>query len=425
MKFVVSGVNKLNGSITVPGSKSHSIRGIIFASLAEGISTLTNVLESRDTLAAISACRILGAEINGGIGSYRISGFAGQPKPRTQKIDTMNSGTTTSIITSIAALTATKMVIDGDDSIRRRPVQPLLDSINELGGEARSINNTGAPPIEISSPMKGGKTRLNCRSSQYLSSLLISAPLLSQKTEIEVYNVCEKPYIEMTLEWLREQNIKIERNGYERFIINSDQKYNAFTKIIPADWSSATFFLVAGVLFGGPIEIYGLDINDTQADKKVLEYLKEMGGDIEVSKEKIIVRRSKLNGIKLDLNDTPDALPAMAVLAAAAEGESVIHNVAHARIKETDRIKVMTKELQKMGVNVIEKDDGMVIKGNGKLKGAKLNGHHDHRIVMALSIAAMIADGTSEIDTAEAVDVTVPGFEKLINSLGANIEAVK
>jgi len=421
MKLLIEKTERITGESSVPSSKSHTIRALIFASLAEGRSALQNVLESEDTRAAVEACSALGADITRRAdGEFEVTGFNGHPNVRKDKINTLNSGTTTNFIASVAALADKKIIIDGDESIRRRPVQPLLSALNNLGAKALSINNNGCPPIEVQGRMTGGKTTLDCRSSQYLSSLLISCPLLEQDTEIEALNCCELPYIEMTMRWLDELGSSYENRDFKKILIHGRQKYPALRKTIPSDWSSATFILVAAAILGENVAVKNLDLDDTQADKEVLNYLRRMGSDIKVGEKMIVISRSGLRGCELDLNNTPDALPAMAVLGCSAEGKTTIRNVAHARIKETDRIRVMTQELSKMGARIEETSDGMII-DHSRLVGAKLNGHGDHRIVMALSLAGLIAEGRTEIDTAEAIKVTFPNYVEVMKSLGARM----
>jgi 3-phosphoshikimate 1-carboxyvinyltransferase len=421
MRLIVEKTDKINGETKVPSSKSHTIRGFIFASLAEGKSKLKNALESEDTKAAINACSALGAGIiKKPKGEFEITGFGGSPIIRNREINTLNSGTTTNFIISAAALADEKIIIDGDASIRKRPVRPLLSALINLGAKAFSINNDGCPPIEVQGRMKGGATSLDCKSSQYLSSLLITCPLLDQNTQIEVINICEISYIEMTMKWLDELGIKYQNQDFKKITIHGRQKYFSFEKTIPSDWSSATFLLIASAMLGQNVVINGLDLSDTQADKDVLTYLKKMGSDIKANEKKIIVNKSKLHGCELDLNNTPDALPAIAVLGCYADGETIIKNVAHARIKETDRIKVMTNELSKMGAKVKETDDGMILE-HSRLKGTKLKGYNDHRVVMALSLAGMFAEGITEIDTAESIKVTFPNYIEVMNNLGAKM----
>ncbi|NQU42737.1 3-phosphoshikimate 1-carboxyvinyltransferase, partial [bacterium] len=213
---------------------------------------------------------------------------------------------------------------------------------------------------------------------------------------------------------------------FSRFLIPGGQRWKGFDRSVPADFSSATFFLVAGAALDAEIELTGLDLNDSQGDKSVIGYLRKMGAEIEVEEitRTIRVKRSSLHGAELDLNATPDALPAMAVAGALSKGVTRLVNVAQARVKETDRIEVMAHELQRMGVDVEELPDGLVVHGaNGKIQGSNLlNGHGDHRIVMALSLAAMAADSPSRIDTAEAVAVTFPDYVGLMKSLGAAMQ---
>ncbi len=228
----------------------------------------------------------------------------------------------------------------------------------------------------------------------------------------------------MTLDWLDKQGIKYENEQMRRFKVFGGQGYKKFRSVIPADFSSATFFLCAAAILADEVTLLGLDFLDSQPDKAVLDYLKAMGADIEVGPDSITVRASSLKGVEIDMNKTPDALPAMAVTAAFAEGTTRLVNVPQARQKETDRIKCMAEELKKMTVKVEELPDGLVIH-HSKPKAANVHGHGDHRIVMAMSLAGMAVDGQSEIDTAEAVSVTFPNFVELMRSIGANIEVKK
>ncbi|MFH1285443.1 MAG: 3-phosphoshikimate 1-carboxyvinyltransferase [Candidatus Micrarchaeota archaeon] len=425
MKLLVR-KSKLKGVVnSIPTSKSHTIRAVVFASLASGTSRILNPLASEDTKAAINGCSEFGAKIDtSNPREWIITGFGGAPRKPAHALDALNSGTSTNLLLSIAALGNFKTVIDGDSSIRKRPIQPLLDALNKLGAKARSLNSNGCPPIEVEGRMNGGETEVECRSSQYVSSLLISCPLLERESVIRVKNICEIPYIEMTLRWLDEMGINYERKGAEYFRIPPNQSYRAFKKQIPADWSSAAFPLCAAAITNSDILFTGLDMNDTQGDKQIIDYLKKLGATIEISKEGIRVKGAKLKGCVLDLNNTPDALPAISAVACFAEGETTIKNVAHARIKETDRIKVMREELAKMGAQISELPDGLVIK-KSSLHGAQVNGYSDHRVVMALSLAAMNAEGETEIDTAESVAVTFPNYVELMRAVGAKLELKK
>jgi 3-phosphoshikimate 1-carboxyvinyltransferase len=426
MNLIARKTARLAGEISIPGSKSHTIRGVVMAALANGTSRLENPLDSADTLAAFNAACALGARIDSSRPEeWFIEGFGSHPRPPAGPINMLNSGTSTNLFASVAALGDFEVIIDGDSSIRKRPVQHLLNALQQLGVKAESIEKNGCPPLRIKGPLRGGgEAEVECRSSQYVSSLLITCPLIDsdQTTIIRVRNLCEGPYIEMTLDWLKALGIRWEQEGYECFRIPGGQHYQPFSREIPADWSSATFPLCAAAMIkGSDCLIKGLDINDSQADRQVLEHLQKMGAHIELNDQGIRVCGEHLHGAELDLNNTPDALPAMAAAACVAEGVTVIKNVAHARIKETDRIKVMAEELGRMGARIKETPDGLIIE-ESVLHGAVVQGHHDHRVVMALSLAAMAAEGTTRITTAGAVNVTFPGYVGLMQGLGAGME---
>ena len=246
--------------------------------------------------------------------------------------------------------------------------------------------------------------------------------MLENDNEIKVNNIHEIPYIKMTLKWLNEQGIQYKSaDDLSNFKIKGNQHYKSFEKEVPADWSSAAFPLVAGAITQSNILIRGLDINDVQGDKAIIDYLKKMGADISTEKNGIRIQGKELQGADIDLNPTPDALPAMCISACAAKGTTKLYNVVHARIKETDRIKVMTKELSKMGAHIREMDDGVLV-DKSTLKGERVQGYNDHRVVMALALAGLIAEGTTKISTAEAVNVTFPTFIHMMQSIGAKIK---
>jgi 3-phosphoshikimate 1-carboxyvinyltransferase len=396
---------------------------VVIASLAEGTSRIASPLDSGDTRSAVVACRALGAEIETGK-EWVIAGFSGKPNLRSSRIDVGNSGTSLRLTTSVAALQKEEVVFDGDDSLRTRPLQPLLDALTDLGARASSLKGNGCCPVSVRGRMQGGRAEVSGITSQYLSSLLITTPLLERDTELTVSNLHEKPYVEMTLGWLDEQQISYEREGWECFRIQGKQSYHCFDKRIPGDFSSATFPLCAAAITPSQLLLRGLTMNDTQGDKAVVDMLESMGGGIQVTGDGVLVSAGKLVGRELDLNNTPDALPALAVVGCYAQGKTVLKNVAQARIKETDRIKVMAEELSKMGAQIEEMDDGLIIY-QSNLKGAHVRGHHDHRVVMALSLAGMMADGETKVDTAESVDITFPGYVEKMEQVGARMKLVE
>ncbi len=425
MNFVCQ-KSRLRGEVTIPGSKSHTIRAVALASLAPGVSRIEAPLDSGDARSSVRAFSALGAKIDCQPDVWTVQGFGGEPRTPDDVVDVGNSGTTVNIAMGTAALVRKGFtVFTGDHQIRRRPSGALLAALNDLGAWAESTRGNGCPPIVIRGRLKGGATTIECKSSQYLTSLLINCPLADGDTVIKVPLLEEKPYVEMTLDWLTRQGIQLERAGLSEFRIPGRQAYKAFSRRIPADFSSATFFLCAGALGDNDVVVRGLDLNDTQGDKAVIDYLRQMGAQIETQPDgSIRVRPGNLKGCYLDLNATPDALPMMSVLACFADGQTTLGNVAHARIKETDRIATMREELTKLGARVTELPDGLIIEG-GHLTATEVDGHHDHRIAMALAVAGCSLPGQTVVHTAESATVTFPTFVDCMRSLGADIRATE
>ncbi len=422
MKLIVE-KSRLKGTVAMPGSKSHSIRAVAIASLAAGQSLIREPLDSSDTQAAVTCYRAMGAAIDTSDPKcWKVVGTGGRISAPEEIIDVGNSGTTLRVAMGSAALAPSGHSIGftGDEQIQTRSVGPLIESLNDLGAKCVSLTDNGKVPVEITGKLTGGKTTIAAATSQYLSSLLLCAPLASEDTEIDVSILNEPGYVQMTLDWLDKQQIEYENEQMSRFSIKGNQSYKAFDTRIPADFSSATFFLCAAALFADEVTLLGLDFADSQPDKAVVDYLKAMGADISVGPDSVTVRAAGLNGAELDMNETPDALPAMAVTAAFAEGTTKLLNVPQARNKETDRIACMAQELKKKGGEVEELPDGLIIQG-GRPKPAELHGWADHRIVMALSVAGLNLDGRSSIDTAEAISVTFPNYVELMKSIGADM----
>ncbi|MCX7847037.1 MAG: 3-phosphoshikimate 1-carboxyvinyltransferase [bacterium] len=420
MNLVVS-PSSLHGAVRIPASKSHTIRALLIATLADGVSELHNPLESGDTLSCANVCSALGARIERTPHLWRVSGTGLNLRIPDTPLDVGNSGTTLYLALATAALADRPITFTGDYQIQRRSAQPLLDALSALGALAVSHRANGCAPITVRGPLRGGSVTLPCPTSQYLSSLLLNCPLASAPTSISVPLLNEQPYVEMTLDWLARQGISLHNDAFQRFFIPGQQRYHPFSRDIPADFSSATFFLVAAAITNSDVELVGLDMHDTQGDKAVVSMLSAMGATIDIAPDRIRVRGGTLHGTTLDLNATPDALPALAVAACFAEGETRLINVAQARIKETDRIAVMTKELRALGANVEELPDGMIIR-HSHLHGGHASGHDDHRVVMALAVAGLRASSPLTVHGAEAISVTFPSFVSLMQQLGAHLQ---
>ncbi|MCP4640961.1 MAG: 3-phosphoshikimate 1-carboxyvinyltransferase [bacterium] len=411
----------LKGGIDVPGSKSHTIRAVAIASLAAGESRIERPLLSEDAQSAAAAYRALGAKIDMNGDVWHIQGLGGELRAPENVIDAGNSGTTLRMVMgSCALLRSGAAVLTGDAQIRTRPSGPLADSLTDLGADVFSTRGNGSAPFVARGRMWGGQTTIEAVTSQYLSSLLLNAPLADGDTTIRVPLLNEKPYVEITLDWLKRQGVTYERDGWRTFRIRGGQQYQPVTRPIPGDWSSATFFLAAGALPGNTVDVRGVEMNDTQGDKAVLDYLRAMGAQVDVLDDGVRVTGGELTGCDLDLNATPDALPMMAVLACFARGRTRLLNVAQARVKETDRIAVMRKELEKLGATVSERPDGLVIEESA-LHGGIVEGHDDHRVVMALAIGATQIDDPTTIRGYEAAAITYRGFAETLGGLGGTV----
>jgi 3-phosphoshikimate 1-carboxyvinyltransferase len=436
-----------SGTVRIPASKSHTIRQLLIASLAGGASEIIAPLDSLDTRSCADACRAFGAvvaerrtrdpqcpnlpaEDGTRLAAYTVQGNDGfKSGARHRSIDVGNSGTTLYLALAAAGLGSEPFEFTGDEQIQRRSAAPLLEALAGLGIRAASINSNanGCAPIVIQGPWKGGRVTLPCPTSQYLSAILLAAPLAPAGvvTEIDIPLLNERPYIEMTLSYLDAQGIPWEAEpNFSRFVIPGGAAWKPFARPVPGDFSSAAFPACAAAISGGAVTILGLDPNDLQGDKFILEILAGMGCTVRWEKiaaaeyRLTVSRAGPLRGGSFDLNATPDLLPAVAVTAAFAEGDTALVNVAHARIKETDRIAVMAAELAKLGVRSTERPDGLIVHGGGEaaVSGGVINGHGDHRIVMAFAAAALGAKAPVVIDSAESAAVTYPGFLELLQA---------
>ncbi len=412
----------MSGNILIPASKSHTIRAVAFASVAGGVSVLNNPLVSDDARSALNAAREMGAEITEGK-NWIVKGIGGPPGKNCKYIDVGNSGTSLRIFTALCALSGYPVRFDGDLSIRQRSMEPLLAALEKL--DVKVLDSVaGKCPFTIQGPIKGGSTTVNGISSQFLTALLIASPLAAKDTEIGVENLHEKPYVEMTIAWLRNMGIRFEHDGFDWFRIEGNQQYNAFERLIPGDFSSSAFSLCATAITNSEILIKGLDFSDYQGDKEIFKFFEKMGLDLQHTDTGVRVKGDSLHGIDIDMNNTPDALPAMAVAGCMAEGITRLLNVPQARFKECDRIAACAKELRKMGAKLEELEDGLVVyKSN--LKGARVHGYNDHRMVMALAVAGLAAEGETVVDTAESVGITYPTFIEDMQILGADISLIK
>ena len=423
----------LEGNIKCPPSKSYTHRAIAIASLAEGISTISNPLLSRDTIATISGCKMFGIKIEKVSKNGNSIKILGKNQFETPKdiINAENSGTTIRILSSMAALVKNGYtILTGDDSLKTRPMKPLISALNQLGVNAFSSNEKNTPPLIVKGGgIKGGLVSIEGGvSSQFISSLLISCCYALTDVEIRVKGKqVSIPYIISTLETMKKFGVSVDHNKeYLNYYI-SNSKYTPTHFTIPGDFSSASFIIAAGILCGGQIAVGGLNFSYPQGDMEIIDIVREMGGDIRVNKEKgelIVNGSNSLDGIERNLVNCPDLLPVLSIISLKAKKPVRIFGISHARFKETDRVSIITKELRKMGVDIDEKEDEVLINPVKRLKNVVFDSHNDHRLFMAFTIASMLTN-KSVVNGAESIDVSYPSFINEIKGLGANVNLTK
>lgn len=415
--------SKVSGTVRAPPSKSYTHRAIVLAALSGGPCRVLRPLLSEDTEATISGVEALGAEVTRKPDGLRISS-EGLRAP-VAEIDARNSGTTLRLLTGVAALLSSPTVLTGDASLRKRPMGPLLDALNGLGARARSLGGDGRPPVEIRGPLRGGKASIpGSVSSQFLSSLLVACPLAPKATTVEVLPpIRSEPYVEVTLTMLREFGVEARADGNE-LRIPGEQRYHPTDFEVPGDFSSAAFPLVAAAISGGDVTVEGLDASLPQGDRRILEILGSFGASVVARRDRVRVRGDALVGRTVDLNDTPDLFPVLAVLATQARGESRFENGAHLRLKESDRIETTVAFLKAMGAEVRGTKDGCVVRGPSRLHGAFVESQGDHRILMAAAVAGLVADDAVDITDPTCFRVSYPSFLDDFKALGADVAVV-
>ena len=412
--------SKLNGKITCPSNKSYTHRAIFLAALSDGKSIVKKILHSNDTIATISACRGFGVEVEEVENNVTIKNKIDETV-QSSIINAENSGTTIRIAIAIAALSGGNTTLTGDDSLKKRPMQPILDALETMGVKTES--DEGRPPIHINGKIQGKEISINGDiSSQFISALLIIAPRLPEGLIINVEGkLVSKPYVDLTIAIMKKFGVEVKiEEEYKRYIV-SHQIYKPTTFSIPSDFSNLALLLAANVLLGDGLDIE-ISLGDMpQGDEAIVDILEKLGVNVTLEDD-IITTESpiSLKGGKFDLSDTPDLLPAIAILALKSEKPIEMFNVKHARYKETDRIAIISRELKKIGLNVEEKDDGMVIKKSSELIPAELNSENDHRLFMAFSIAGMFV-GECTVSDPDAVKVSYPEFISDLVNVGAKI----
>jgi 3-phosphoshikimate 1-carboxyvinyltransferase len=366
----------------------------------------------------------MGASVDQSAGSVTVVGA--EPTAAKDVVNVENSGTTLRFMTSVFTLPERGYtILTGDASIRRRPMQALLDGLQGLGGRVLSSTGNGCAPIVVGEGgLEGGKVNIRGDvSSQFVSSILISAPLARRDSSIQVLGMVSRPYVEATLSLSKSHGIEIEKRGSNSFEIPGGQEYKPFDFSVPGDFSSASFVMAAVALIGGKVELSGLTLSPPQGDSVIMDVLERMGVGVDQHPNSIVVQADgeELSGGSFDLSDTPDLLPVLSILSLNSSGPVVISGVAHARFKETDRIKATVEGLRNLGAKVQERHDGMTIHKPKRLVPATLDAHDDHRMFMAFSLASLLAPRETRVIGAESVDVSYPSFLRDMEQIGVEV----
>ncbi|MFB6071539.1 MAG: 3-phosphoshikimate 1-carboxyvinyltransferase [Halobacterium sp.] len=418
--------SSVSGTVRAPPSKSYTHRALLAAGYADG-ALVRDPLVSADTKATARAVEAFGGDEERVDGDWDVAGFGGRPDVPADVVDCANSGTTMRLTTAAAALVDGTTVLTGDESLRSRPHGPLLDAIDDLGGSARSTRGNGRAPLVVDGPIEGGIVEIpGDVSSQFVTALLMAGAVTDRGLEVQLSTELKSaPYVDITLDVLDAFGVDAEerRDGYRvaggQFYEPVDGEY-----AVPGDFSSASYLLAAGALAAdGEFVVEGMRPS-AQGDAAIVDVLDRMGADVDwrESEGRVRVRQSALSGVEVSVADTPDLLPTIAVLGAAADGTTRITDVEHVRYKETDRVSAMAEELAAMGASVDEHPDELVVHGGDtSLAGASVDGRGDHRLVMALSVAGLVADGETTVAGAEHVDVSFPDFFDALYGLGADV----
>lgn len=404
--------------IEVPGSKSYSHRMLIAAALSGGDCRITNLLRSEDVDLTAKALEQMGADVKIEGTVAEVKGISGSPSPSEKEIYLGNSGTSMRLLTGIACLGKTDYVLTGTPRMQQRPLQELLDGLTQIGARAVSKNSTGCPPAIVNgSAMKGGKMKLDCRiSSQYLSSVLLMAPCTEKGIEVEVIpGLVSKPYVDLTLEILERFGIKFEHEGYDYFKVPGGQKYIPGEYRVESDASQASYFWGSAAITGTSIKVMGVSSTSRQGDAKFADVLEKMGCTVTLEPDGITVKGGKLRGIDVDMGDMPDIVPTLGVVAAFAEGETIVRNVEHLKAKESDRLAAVATELNKMGIEATDTGSGLIIKG-GKPKAATIETYDDHRMAMCFAMAGLVIPGMKILEE-RCVEKSFPTFWEVFERL--------
>ncbi len=402
--------------VSVPGSKSVTHRAFIIAGLAEGESLIQNPLDSDDTRITAGALKSMGVGIPGISETMKITGTGGAISAANEEIYLGDSGTSMRLLTAVASLGKGEFYLHGSKRLNERPVGHLVEALKKLGVDVRCRNDRYPPVVVKSGGIPGGDVELDVsESSQYLSALLLVLPYAEKKSSVMIEtHLASRPYVDITTDMMEMFGAKSRWINERKIEVDNDFRYSARKYRVEGDCSSASYFWAAAALLGIQVTTLNIKEDTRQGDIRLLDILEEMGCDVSRSKTGITVTGGRLRGVDVDMNLLPDQVPTLAVVAACAEGKTVIRNVSHLRIKESDRLNAVARELQRVGIRVDELEDGLVVHG-GSPKGAIIETYNDHRIAMAFAVLGL-KTGEMTILNPSCVNKSFPAFWTLIES---------
>ena len=418
MKVVIR-KSEVAGRVSAPPSKSATHRALVCSALAPGKSLIRSPLRSDDTEATMRVLQELDTGCSDDLDRWEIRG--GSLRAPGSDLYCGESGTTLRFVTALCSLVDGECNLTGGPSLSKRPVEPLLMALRQLGVECESTG--GYPPVKVNGTGRIGGGDVEIRgdvSSQFVSALLLVAPFGDGSIRVKTTTPLEsKPYVKMTMDTQRMFGVAVQASENMREYQVEGQAYRPADVTVEGDWSSAAYLLAAGAL-SGEVSVDNLNQDSSQADRTILDILRAMGAQVKVRKNSCYVERSELEAIEADLSDSPDLFPVTASLCAAASGRSVLKGLGRLRFKESDRVAAMTEGLRAMGIQVRRGDDSLMIEG-GSPHGGMIDPHQDHRIAMALSVLGMVADGKTTVLDADCVSKSYPMFWDDMARIGADI----
>lgn len=398
-------LGSVHGTLRPPCSKSYAQRALALSLLSEGTTTLRNIEFCRDTRSALACIRALGAQVEEvNDSTLRITGGLA---PLDLRLQVGESGLASRLFTPIASLWNRPIRIEGTGSLLERPMQMMIDPLRRLGV---SVSDTlGHLPFEVCGPLRGGEIEVDGSiSSQFITGLLLALPLAEEDTTLYVENPVSTPYIDMTIDTAARFGVEIFHKEYREYFIPGKQRYTAQDLAIEGDWSAAAMLLVAGAV-AGEVRVENLSALSKQADTAIIDALTRAGARVEVEPDAVTAAHQELHGFEFDATNCPDLFPALATLAACAEGQTTLYGASRLRHKESDRAEAIREEFGKLGIKVEVEGDLMRITG-GEIHATRVTSHNDHRMAMTLAVAALRSDGEMTIEEAESVAKSYPDF---------------